>query len=978
MLFVSLPTSIGAGDPRSLNWGRDRATLLAIVWLCLQASPPAIAQVRPDNTLPQPSTVITVDRLHEITGGTQRGGNLFHSFTEFSVPTDHTAFFNNAPNLDRIITRVTGGSISNLDGLIRANGTADLFLLNPNGVLIGPNAQLDIGGSFVVSTGDRLEFADGTSFSASDPQENSLLTVSVPIGLQYGADPGSIRIQGTGNQLVLDPDTFVIDRTHRPMGLQVQTGETLAFLGGDVILEGANLTAPGGRIELGSVDAHERISLTSSLDGWLPNYTEVENFQDIQLRQAASLDTSGAGAGAIHLQGERIHLRDGSTILANTIGDGIGSDLTLDATEQVMVSGFSTVETEAGEILPQFPSSIFVGLESGATGQGGGLIIQAPSLRVTNGGLISTNSLGIGQAGDLTVLVTESISLQGGIPELELPGGLLADVYSEGNGGDLTVTTRQLSVTGGAEISASTLGSGNAGNLWITADQVEVLFGAPFLGASAILTSVQPDATGNAGRLTIDTDWLTVAGGAVVSASTFGAGDGGTLRVMARLINLEGRSPAGNPSGLFVQTIDNSGSGGNLRIDTDTLRVADGALVSSSTFASGDAGDLQIRASQIQLEGTELYPTGLFAAVNEDATGNGGDLLIQTQILEVLNGAQIVAGTRGEGDAGFLQINAQEIVLSGRSGPYQSGLFASAIVGTGDGGDLSVRSDRLTIQNGATINASTFPSSGDRSSAGQGAAGSIEITTTDLQLIDQGSITASTAVAGEGNITIQANQIRLLEESAIATNSQGTEPGGNITVTTDLLLAAGNSDITANAVNAQGGRVVITAEGIYGTTFRPQTTELSDITASSELGAEFSGVVTLNTPDVDPSQGLVVLPENVIDPDTQIAAACEQNAGSEFVVTGRGGLPAHANQILRGYNLWHDLRLTALVPSDGIPSEEASPQPVAPLPSETDTNPNETIVEAQGWRRDRSGQVHLIGTHSPTLATAYRSNPCSP
>lgn len=155
--------------------------------------------------------------------------------------------------INRIITRVTGGDRSAIDGLIRANGSADLFFINPNGVIFGPNASLDIGGSFITSTADHIEFADGRIFSARDPGASPLLTVSVPVELQLGSNPGAIAIQGTGNGLRLDPDTFEIDRSQGHEGLQVAPGETLAFIGGDVTLEGGNLTAPGVRIELGSV-----------------------------------------------------------------------------------------------------------------------------------------------------------------------------------------------------------------------------------------------------------------------------------------------------------------------------------------------------------------------------------------------------------------------------------------------------------------------------------------------------------------------------------------------------------------------------------------------------------------------------------------------------------------------------------------------------------------------------------------------------
>jgi filamentous hemagglutinin family protein len=203
------------------------------------------AQIVPDGTLGTESSVVTPDAggLRDVISvGATRGANLFHSFEQFSVFSGREAFFNNAASIQNIISRVTGGSVSNIDGLLRANGTANLFLLNPNGIIFGPNARLEIGGSFVGSSASSLNFADGNSFSATEPTTTPLLTVSVPIGLQFGSTAGAIVVQGQPNVAGSDKD-----------GLSVGSEATLALVGGNVSLAGGVLRAEGGRIELGSV-----------------------------------------------------------------------------------------------------------------------------------------------------------------------------------------------------------------------------------------------------------------------------------------------------------------------------------------------------------------------------------------------------------------------------------------------------------------------------------------------------------------------------------------------------------------------------------------------------------------------------------------------------------------------------------------------------------------------------------------------------
>ena len=777
----------------------------------LATATPAIAQIVPDATLPNNSIVTPNGSSFTIDGGTTAGSNLFHSFSQFSIPTNTETFFNNATSIENIITRVTGSQISNIDGLIRANGTANLFLLNPNGIVFNENARLEIGGSFFGSTADSIEFADGLDFSATEraASQPPLLSVNVPIGLQFGSNPGNIEVRGTFQDTFEVPtivnnefesinvlDTLVFNWLNRPTNLVVAPGKTLALAGGNITVDGAQLFAPGGRVILGSVGPQSIIGIEPSGDF---TYDRASNFQDIHLNHSATVNASGDGGGRLQFRGRQIRVTDDAVAIAYNLGDRSNT--------------FSSIDIQADELTLQQEAA----LSSAALGNGmaGNISFQLETLTLNDRTVVAAGSLSSNSSSGIAIQATDSISI--------------------------TNTS------------------------WISTISV------PSLGQKS-------------GSIEIETRRLTLGNTGQISSSTGGFGQGGDIRIDAsESITLQPGLFAASPStpgallsnGIFSTTegdISDLGIGGDLIITTDRLTL-NGAVISSSSTNGGQAGTVTIRANSLQAIGFPGFPE--FPGSRVEFTGILSD--------------------------GFAQ---------------------------GPAGSVFVQSDDVTLRDGGRLSVGNFDS---------GDAGTLTVVADTLTVEDRGEIAAFTISGEGGNIVLKTDTLVLRDQGRIFTDAGSTD-GGNITIQTGVLAALENSDITANAIEGRGGRVSITAEGIFGTEFRLRTTEQSDITASSDSGPEFSGIVEINTPDVDSSAGLVELNAETTDPSREIVEGCAADRGNTFTVTGRGGLPPNPTQLLRGRALWHDERNLSAI-----------------------SNKNkQRLVEATNWIEHPNGQIELV------------------
>jgi large exoprotein involved in heme utilization and adhesion len=330
----------------------------------------------------------------------------------------------------------------------------------------------------------------------------------------------------------------------------------------------------------------------------------------------------------------------------------------------------------------------------------------------------------------------------------------------------------------------------------------------------------------------------------------------------------------------------------------------------------------------------------------------------------VTNGAQLIAGTRGQGDAGSVIILARDTVSFdgvgyGLNTEYEIVELPSAALSTvesqavGNGGGINITAGSLSVTDAASLSTS---------SEGSGAAGSIEVAASSIRLESLALLSADTP-AGQGNIILHSGELVLRRGSNITTDATGTATGGNITIDTDVLVALENSDITANASEGPGGRVIIDAFGIFGTQFRAQRTPQSDITATSNLGPQLSGTVEINTPDVDPSQGLATLPAEVVDASGLIASSCGaggRQGESEFIVTGRGGLPPTPNDTLSAEAVLADWATLEPEKENRYGAQDTATNPTSAEPTQ--------IVEAQGWIIDDKGSVVLTAS-APTVTS---------
>ena len=704
-----------------------------------------VAQVIPDGTVGTTGSLTT-----PIEGGTRSGNNLFHSFSQFSIPTGGSAIFNNPLDIQNIFSRVTGNTQSSIDGLIKAQGNASLFLMNPNGILFGPNAKLEMGGSFVGTTANSIKFADGVSFSVNDPNTNPLLTVSLPIGLQMGSNPGAISLQGGGHTLTtILPRTIPVPTIRDPMntGMALTSGKTLALIGSNVGLTGGVLTADQGQIELGAVRSGT-VGLNLQPDqnlrfNYAPANTAPNTYGEIRLDNRSLLDVSGVQGGAIHLQGQNLNFTSGSMVLNQNYGTQTAGTIRLDAIDLIHLQDATPVTQTA------------IRSESLGAGQGGTLEINAKQLTLDTGALVGSSSYGNGRSGLLEINVSEKIQIRGFAPSAPfIISGIGNTTYGQGLGSVTRLKTQRLEVLDGGSLSSGVLGINRGSDLMVEAGDILLSGLNPVINLySTVGTTVF--GTGSGGNTTIQSDRIVLREGNIGS-STLSKGSSGNMTINAtQSIEVNGPLSTINSAAARVNEILQQlfglpaipmGNSGELKITTPQLRVLNGGGISVYSDGPGSAGNLAIAADSIVLN-----QGGIITA--STVSGNGGDIRLDVGSAVLLrNGSLIVTNSQGTGTGGSIFINSPTI-----TGLKNSDIVANAI--TGNGGKIQITTQgilglkyraRLTSENDITAS-SEFGVNGTVQVNSLGLDPSSGLVKLDGEVIDSSRSIAKGCAGNQGN-----------------------------------------------------------------------------------------------------------------------------------------------------------------------------------------------------------------------------------
>jgi filamentous hemagglutinin family protein len=715
-----------------------------------------------------------------ITGGLSRGLNLFHSFTDFSIPTGGSANFTNPARNQSIITRVTGNLFSDINGLVNTNG-ANFLLINPNGVVFGTNAQLNVGKAFVTSTANGIDFVDAAgrnyNFGVNQAGDTPLLS----IGANVAFNPARL-IMGGSNSGSRGIENYGTLRTNN-------SGQYIGLIGGNINFNGGQIIAPGAKVELGGLVQTGTVGF--SLDNGVQFPVNVERGTVSLLPNGTApsiIDVRSGGGGSVGVVAKDINVQGTGTRIRAGISAGLGAptatagDIKLETSEAIKISDGAGILNTVG---------------AGGEGNAGDIEIVSGNLSVTNGAQLNGSTFGKGNAGKIKISTTGNISFDSANAFNQIGAG------AQGKSGGIEISTSNLSITNGTQLSTSTLGKGDAGKI-----KISTTGNVSFDGGSGAFSTVEKGAEGKAGGIEISTGSLSVSNNSGLIASTFGKGDAGDIKVIAK----DSVSLAGNASVIFSTLgAGGVGKGGNIDIITGSLLLRDGAQVLTGISDAngiqpsgiGDAGNIKVIVNgTVDIAGVG---SGILNPVGIGTVGNGGNITIDAGSVSLRDGSAVSASTYGQGNAGNVKVTVTDAVTLA-----DAAIFSSVELGSvGKGGNIDVIAGSLSLQNGAQLASSIRDSDGIKP-AGIGSAGNVKVKVSGAidfvgkkDIFSSGilSFVGTGAVGTGGSITVDAGSFALRDGAQLSAATYGQGNAGNITINaTDFVTITGKSGSSNSAL----------------------------------------------------------------------------------------------------------------------------------------------------------------------------------
>ena len=764
------------------NWHSDLLGVFSIIGVLTHvmfcSENHALAQITSDGTLGNNSSRITPNvnikglPADRIDGGAIRGANLFHSFQEFNVGESQRVYFANPTGISNILTRVTGSNISNILGTLGVDGGANLFFLNPNGILFGNNARLDVAGSFVGSTANSFMFGNGLEFSATNSQTPSPLLTVNPSALFFNQIAAAPIQNNSVAPAGIDPAGF------NAFGLRVGDGKSLLLVGGNISMDGGQLNAYGGRVELGGLAAVGNVNLLFNGDNLSLKFPENVTRADVSLTNEAFVYVEAAGGGDIAINARNIDILAGSQLSAG-IASGLGQpeatagNITLNATGEIKVADFR--------------SRILNLVSQDSKGNGGNITIDSGDFSLGDGAVLSSSTSGVGNAGNVTVGAKNAISLAYAYIFSTVEAGGI------GKGGNININATTLSLTDGAQLvtvireasATQPAGRGDAGNVNLLVTGAVDIAGKKNDFESGIRSNVETGTIGNGGNIFIDSGDFSLRDSAQLSASTLGVGNAGNVTVGAKnAISLAGS----NTTILSTVEAGGVGKGGNININATTLSLTDGAQLLTITRGAsatqpagrGDAGNVNVLVTgTVDITGEKNdFSSGILSNVGTGTVGNGGNIFIDSGDFSLRDGAQLVASTSGVGNAGNVTVGAKNAVDLAGNAYILSTVEAG---GVGKRGNIDINATTLSLTDGAQLLTLTRGASATQP-AGQGDAGNVNLLVTgtvditgEKNNFSSGikSLVQTGTVGNGGNIFIDSGDFSLRDGAQLSASTSG-------------------------------------------------------------------------------------------------------------------------------------------------------------------------------------------------------------